>query len=144
MLNLWISWPARRRFAAIGASALIVLLISALALHAPSPRTARASSNLIGPRPYYLALGDSLAYGFQPNHDNTHGYAQDFYQNLQQYGTTSFTDYGCPGETTYWMTHYTYCPGIPTPWPCPPPPNYVPNWGRPSPSFRPIPARSAR
>src|SRR5579859_2131845 len=31
----------------------------------------------------YLALGDSLAFGFQPNGDFTHGYAVDLFQTLQ-------------------------------------------------------------
>jgi len=29
---------------------------------------------LIGPKQHYLALGDSLAFGYQPNQDYSHGY----------------------------------------------------------------------
>jgi lysophospholipase L1-like esterase len=56
--------------------------------------------HLVGPKQYYLALGDSLAYGFQPNGDNTHGYVPDLFQILQNKGTTNLTNFGCPGETS--------------------------------------------
>jgi lysophospholipase L1-like esterase len=58
---------------------------------------------------YYLALGDSLAAGYQtlPGGGNEvgHGYAQDLARTLTQRAAAdgrlvSFTDLGCPGETT--------------------------------------------
>jgi lysophospholipase L1-like esterase len=48
----------------------------------------------------YLALGDSLAYGYQPNGDDTQGYASDLAAALQSQGVTSGVDLGCPSETT--------------------------------------------
>ena len=67
--------------------------IALVATHAQSP------SHLFGPKQHYLALGDSLAFGFQPNHDFTHGYVNDLFNNyLQQHGTKDFTDLGCPSE----------------------------------------------
>ncbi|MFE0463415.1 SGNH/GDSL hydrolase family protein [Kitasatospora sp. NPDC058965] len=58
---------------------------------------------------YYLALGDSLAAGYQSlpggGHEVGHGYAQDLARTLQARAAAahrgfSFTDLGCPGETT--------------------------------------------
>ncbi|PYC76390.1 SGNH/GDSL hydrolase family protein [Streptomyces tateyamensis] len=58
---------------------------------------------------YYLALGDSLAAGYQTlpggGSEVGHGYAQDLARTLQARAAAahrgfSFTDLGCPGETT--------------------------------------------
>lgn len=49
----------------------------------------------------YLALGDSLAFGFQPNNDFTHGYAVDLFQTLQaERHFDMLVDRGCVGETS--------------------------------------------
>src|SRR5216684_2402880 len=56
--------------------------------------------HLVGPKQHYLALGDSLAFGFQPNGDFTHGYVPDLFQILQNEGTKDFKNLGCPGETS--------------------------------------------
>jgi lysophospholipase L1-like esterase len=55
---------------------------------------------LVGPKQYYLALGDSLAYGYQPDLNFADGYASDFYSNLKTYGVTARADLACPGETS--------------------------------------------
>jgi lysophospholipase L1-like esterase len=55
---------------------------------------------LIGPKKHYLALGDSLAFGYQPDLDFSHGYVDDFYGNLKNHGTQSLANMGCPGETS--------------------------------------------
>lgn len=68
-----------------------------------SPFTASAASasvGLVGPKAIYLALGDSLAFGFQPNNDFTHGYADDFFHDLQGHGVTRYVNLACSGETT--------------------------------------------
>ncbi len=65
--------------------------------------SAVAQSALIGPKPFYLALGDSLAYGYQPNLDFNHGYTDDFYHDLENHGTSHYADMGCSGETTTTM-----------------------------------------
>jgi hypothetical protein len=79
------------------ASLVVVMLATALVvLHArvssPSP--------FVGIKDYYLGLGDSLAFGFQPNFDFTHGYVYQWYADMRQHGSISRTDYGCNGETT--------------------------------------------
>ena len=56
---------------------------------------------------YYLALGDSLAWGFQPNSARVgiksgHGYADDLATYLRQHGDRDlkYVNLSCPGETT--------------------------------------------
>jgi lysophospholipase L1-like esterase len=80
----------------------IGVLASVLAWLAIIPATGSslAHASLVGPKAYYLALGDSLAYGVQPNLDNDAGYPADFFTNLQSHGTSTLADMGCSGETT--------------------------------------------
>jgi lysophospholipase L1-like esterase len=92
---------ASRLSRAVASSAFLLALV----LWFASPGLAAAKSNaaLVGPKAYYLALGDSLAYGLQPNLDNDDGYADDFYTNLQSHGVTHYANLGCPDETTKTM-----------------------------------------
>lgn len=56
-----------------------------------------------GPRParhYYLALGDSLAFGYQPDFDFSDGYAAQVFGALQKTGVTDLVNYACAGEST--------------------------------------------
>lgn len=82
---------------------LVTLLGVSLALAvslAMIPGLVRAQSGgLVGVKTYYLGLGDSLAFGYQPDFDWSHGYVQQWYPNLQKHGSKSLTNYGCPGET---------------------------------------------
>ena len=55
---------------------------------------------LVGSKPYYLALGNSLAFGYQPNLDFDHGYVDDFSANLQAHGNKQTANLGCPDETS--------------------------------------------
>jgi lysophospholipase L1-like esterase len=62
----------------------------------------------------YLALGDSLAFGYQPNQDFTHGYAIDLFQTLQaKQNFNNLVNLGCPGETS--STFIKGNPNCPTP-----------------------------
>lgn len=68
-------------------------------------RTGEASPLPAGPKKFYLALGDSLAFGYQPRatwpyFDITHGYARFFYQYLKTKGTQYGINMGCAGEST--------------------------------------------
>jgi lysophospholipase L1-like esterase len=58
------------------------------------------SSSLIGPKKYYLALGDSLAFGYQPDLNFNNGYVDDFTVDLKAHGASSNANLGCPGETS--------------------------------------------
>lgn len=68
-----------------------------LARHTPRPNSA------VGPKPYYLALGDSLSYGYQPNLDLFQGYASDFFHHFATAGHAHLIDMGCVLETTTTM-----------------------------------------
>jgi lysophospholipase L1-like esterase len=76
----------------------IGLLVGLIVVPAARPAGA-ASASVVAPKYYYLALGDSLAFGYQPNFDWSHGYAKYFYSNLQGHGAKAYVNYGCAGET---------------------------------------------
>ena len=85
---------------------LIPLAFVVLLLVIATPSAFAASSSyshrfmLVGPKSRYLALGNSLAFGFQPNLNFSHGYADDFMSNLSQRGVKHLANLGCPGETS--------------------------------------------
>jgi lysophospholipase L1-like esterase len=79
---------------AVLAIALIVALVLAL-----MPGRAHAAG-LVGPKYYYLGLGDSLAFGYQPDLDWSHGYVDQWYTDLAKHGSKSKVNLGCPGETS--------------------------------------------
>ncbi|MBA3826575.1 MAG: hypothetical protein H0X24_22075, partial [Ktedonobacterales bacterium] len=90
-----------RHLTAIGISFAIVALIVAFT---PVSKAQAATPHLIGPKSYYLGLGDSLAFGFQPNLDWSHGYVQDYYNNdLKAKGVGHLVNYGCNGEKSTTM-----------------------------------------
>lgn len=91
---------------------LIVVAVSAatalFGLAAPASAADASSAAAATPR-HYLALGDSLAAGYQSlpggGHVTGRGYAQDIARTLSARAAAAhrpfdFTDLGCPGETT--------------------------------------------
>jgi len=94
----------RLRFPAVVAATLALLLGTGTAALAAPP----ASSSSSGPT-YYLALGDSLAQGVQPNSSGVsaptnHGYVDDLYAVYRrQVPGLQLVKLGCPGETTQTM-----------------------------------------
>jgi lysophospholipase L1-like esterase len=79
----------------LGFTGVVALIVAFFA-----PVQAAHAQSAVRIKSYYLALGDSLAFGLQPNGDFNHGYAQQWFTLLQAEGSTSLTDFGCPGETT--------------------------------------------
>src|SRR5258708_12625653 len=83
---------------------IVPITLAILLLFAFAPAALAASSAQpnwpTGLKQHYLAVGDSLAFGFQPNNDFTHGYVNDLFQIIQSEGVQDFTNYGCPGETS--------------------------------------------
>jgi lysophospholipase L1-like esterase len=74
----------------------IFLALCAALLAAPRGLAADASAVH-----YYVALGDSLAEGYQPNGDLTHGYADDLYAALKvEDPSLKLEKLACGGETT--------------------------------------------
>jgi lysophospholipase L1-like esterase len=79
-------------------SAIVFALLPGASALAATGKAAMPA--LVGPKSYYLAIGDSLAFGYQPDVNYTHGYANYFYTDLKHHGTTTYNNLGCLGETT--------------------------------------------
>lgn len=80
---------------------LFICLALALSFLVFSPAaSAHTAQQLVGPKEFYLALGNSLSFGYQPDLDFDDGYANDFFRDLQAHGVTSSANLGCPGETS--------------------------------------------
>ena len=85
---------------------LVVRLSLPLGLLAAVPMLAQGA-----PPQYYIALGDSLAAGFQPGGDTNQGYAYDIYNTLHvTHPSLQLINLGCDGETTTSMI-MGGCPG---------------------------------
>lgn len=55
---------------------------------------------------YYMALGNSLSFGYQPNLDFSSGFADDIFNDLHSIrAATAVVNYACSGETTATMIH---------------------------------------
>jgi lysophospholipase L1-like esterase len=84
-------------------SILFVLVSSLLVFSFPLTAIVQARSKPIGPKTNYLTLGDSLAFGFQPDLDWDDGYANDLYADYKTQGTSRYTNLACPGESSITM-----------------------------------------
>ena len=79
------------------------------------PATPAGSHAAAPPATYYLALGDSLSQGVQPDAAGTsvetgQGYADQLYAMLRpSQPTLQLVKLGCPGETTATMIHGGIC-----------------------------------
>ena len=87
--------------------AALVAVLTVLALRPAAGHTVAASHGarpavvaapLVGPKAYYLALGDSIVFGYQQNGDWTHGYPELFFADLHPLGTRHLINMGCGGE----------------------------------------------
>lgn len=84
--------------------ALIVLVLSLTLLAVPPARAATRHRLVpVGPKSFYLAIGDSLAFGYQPDFNWAGGYSSDFFRDLKGHGVTHYDNLACPGETTVTM-----------------------------------------
>jgi lysophospholipase L1-like esterase len=97
----------RRPITVIGSRRVRLMAAALLLALLPVAHPATATTS-VGPRTFYLALGDSLAWGYQPNLDIVQGYAEDLYLHLLRRGTffhlpprgTFFEiNMACSGET---------------------------------------------
>jgi len=87
--------PYRRVFIPLSLAFVLFLIVAPSVLASP-----RSHVSLVGPKQRYLALGDSLAFGYQPDLNYDDGYADDFYSNLKSHGVSKIANLGCPGETS--------------------------------------------
>ncbi len=101
---------------ALAATAAIAVL-TACSGPAPShPAAAGIAATAKAPPVYYLALGDSLARGVQPDASGTSvetadGYPDQVYAALRRsHPTLELVKLGCPGETTVSMINGGICP----------------------------------
>ncbi len=76
-----------------------VMLTPAIFAH-PHSAVHPLAPSFVGPKHHYLALGDSLAYGYQPDLDFDDGYVHDFSNELRAHGVEDSANLGCPGETS--------------------------------------------
>jgi lysophospholipase L1-like esterase len=90
------------------ATALAVL---ALAAAGASPAVAAPATADSSSPTYYVALGDSLAQGYQPGQGNTdQGYVDDVYAALKvTHPSLQLVKLGCSGETTVTMLKGGHC-----------------------------------
>jgi lysophospholipase L1-like esterase len=100
----------RRHGARLGVTAATLIALAGFAGVSGAMPVAAAHAS-----PYYLALGDSLAQGVQPNStgqsvETDHGYVDDLYafERTQVHGLR-LSKLGCPGETTTTMIHGGVC-----------------------------------
>lgn len=94
---------------------ILVAITAAVAFACVAPLSTAAARPANRGRDYYLALGDSLALGAQPNASGTTvptflGYADDLYlQEWWRFRPLGFEDLGCLGETTTTMIDGGIC-----------------------------------
>jgi lysophospholipase L1-like esterase len=92
------------------AFALALLLLFASIPAFAQSRMSLPRYSLVGPKEHYLVLGDSMAFGFQPDLNFAHGYADDFGNDLMKtHGVHDMANLACPGETSSTMLNGT-CP----------------------------------
>jgi len=102
-----------RRLVVPGALVVLMLFAFAPAALAASNHSAQPDwSN--GLKQHYLALGDSLAFGYQPNGDFNHGYVDYLFQKLHQEGVKDHLNLGCPGETSSTLINGGICKAYPS------------------------------
>lgn len=89
------SFPYRRVFMPLSLAFVLLLLFAPSTFARPRPHV-----QTVGAKQRYLALGDSLAFGYQPNFNYDDGYADDFYSYLKGHGVSKSANLGCPGETS--------------------------------------------
>jgi len=88
---------------------IVACVLSCLSLAAPLALGGTTRVDGVSPQSYYLALGDSVAYGFQPPKASaglpptafSTGYVDVFAARLRKLAPTiRVVNYGCPGEST--------------------------------------------
>ena len=96
------------------------IFIAFLSLFVFTPSAFAASHSLASPHnqptTHYLALGDSLAFGLQPNGDYTHSYVNFIFNDLKSDGVVDKLNLGCPGESSITMINGGCPSGPPLPY----------------------------
>lgn len=94
--------PVVRVLTFVGMSLLLVIALVAMdifLLNRNNPASARSPH-------YYMALGNSLSFGYQPNLDFSAGFADDiltYLRSTDKIDSVNIVNYACAGETTTTM-----------------------------------------
>ena len=91
------------RIALVAILILVLLGLDALVLVVRKP-------GIFSAQHYYLALGNSISFGFQPDLDFTDGFVDQTFAQLHKANVTDLANYACAGESTTTMIHGA-CPG---------------------------------
>jgi lysophospholipase L1-like esterase len=83
----------------VGLSALLVAALIAVDI---AVLGVKSPAEALSPH-YYMALGDSLSFGYQPNLDFSAGFVDDIYKALRGANVTGLANDACAGETTETM-----------------------------------------
>jgi lysophospholipase L1-like esterase len=89
----------RRFLSSFGLFLLLITLLASMNLVVLAPNAGLAA-RVLGRPHYYLALGDSISFGFQPTLNFTHGYADDVFAGLRKDNITHLVNLACLGETS--------------------------------------------
>jgi lysophospholipase L1-like esterase len=99
----------------MGLARMAAAVVAVAAIAACSGSATAGGGGSRAPASYYLALGDSLAQGVQPNAagasvETGQGYADQLYAALRRdHPALRLVKLGCPGETTTTMMHGGIC-----------------------------------
>ncbi len=105
-----------RRSLVLVIASLAVTLTCVIPIFSAASAAVKGGTSQPAAKQYYLALGDSLATGYQPNQDATQGYANQLDALLHSHGRVlSLDDLGCAGGTTWTFIYGGVCryPGEP-------------------------------
>ena len=95
---------ARANTSILAVVALAVLLVAALVGVDLLVLSRNNPAQALAPH-YYMALGDSLSFGYQPNLDFSSGFADDIFNDLHFIDVSGIVNYACAGETTDTFIH---------------------------------------
>ncbi|HZU75967.1 MAG TPA: SGNH/GDSL hydrolase family protein [Dehalococcoidia bacterium] len=79
----------------------IVLVVAIFGLNA-LVLILRNPASRLGPH-YYVSLGNSISFGYQPDDNITQGFTDDLYADLRQANVTDLLNYSCGGESSVTM-----------------------------------------
>lgn len=83
---------------------VVILLALLLALDAVALALANPA-HALGAKHYYMAMGNSIGFGYQPDLNFTSGYVDDVFADLRKTNVTDESNLSCAGETTTTMIY---------------------------------------
>jgi len=95
--------PTERRRTPILLVVILVVVLIAVVVALDAAIIVRANPGLSGARHFYLATGDSISFGYEPNLDFTSGFADDLGGDLHKAYGSSSVNFACPSESTTTM-----------------------------------------